>query len=62
MISNFKSDLGSKFLDNLNPLVGTFYLHVFVWSIAGIVVHLNTKNYDKFRTYYLLQDKVNLKT
>ena len=60
MISNFENDLGSKFLDNLYPLVGSFYLHVFVWSIAGIVVHLNTKNYDLFRTYYLIQDKVNL--
>ena len=60
MISNFKSDLESKFLDSLYPLVGTFHIHIFVWSIVGIVVHLNTKNCDKFRTYYLLQDKVNL--
>ena len=60
MISNFKNDLGSKILDSHYPHVGTFYLHVFVWSIAGIVVHLNTKNCDWFRTYYLIQDKVNL--
>ena len=59
MISNFKNDLGSKFLDSLYPLVGTFHIHIFFWLIVGIVVHLNTKNCDKFRTYYLLQDKVN---
>ena len=52
MISNFKNDLGSKFLDNLYSLVGTFHLHVFVWSIVGIVVHLNTKNCEKIRTYF----------